>query len=196
MNRSAKASQNPNPHDKASRLSKMAWWWLRDLYKTGYSRPITEDDIYTTINHYRSERVGERFANIWSDEVKSGKPSVFSLFYRAYGNRIMFWGILFSLCETLNRCFQPLLLGSLLDFFSSDGTMPKSEAYFYAAGITFCSLVPVLTFSPYIFYVFETSLKLRVGSSRLIYDKVSAKADQTNDTKKFYTYSNFSLADS
>lgn len=172
MNRGAKDTQKPNPHDKANRCSKLTWWWLRDLYKTGYGRPITEADIYQTISHHESEHLGEKYRELWSQELKSGDPSVLRLHYRAYGLPILFWGLLFSVSETLNRCFQPLFLGALLTYFV-EPTMPKSEAYLYAGGIVLCSLVPVLTFSPFIYYIMEMSMKMRTGCARLVYDKVS-----------------------
>lgn len=170
MNRSDRKDTKVNPHDEANRVSKMTWFWLRDLYKTGYNRPITEDDIFKTKSHHESERIAKRFTEIWNEELKSGKPNVFRLLYKAYGKPILIWGILFSISETLNRCFQPLFLGLLLTYFVEP--MPKSEAYLYAGGLVFCSLVPVLTFSPFMFYLMELSMKLRIGSSRLIYDKV------------------------
>lgn len=183
MNRGAKQSQNANPHVEANRLSKMTWWWIRDLYKTGYRRPITETDIYQTISHHKSERVGARFRELWNQELESGDPSVLRLHYRAYGKPILIWGMLFSVSETLNRCFQPLFLGALLSYFV-EPEMPKSEAYLYASGIVFCSLVPVLTFSPYVYYVFEMSMKLRTGSSRLIYDKVRVRRELEKVSKE------------
>lgn len=172
MNRSdRKDTSKANPHDEASRVSKMTFWWLRDLYKTGYNRPITEDDIHKTKNHHKSERIAERFCEVWDQELKSGKPNVFRLLYKTYGKPILIVGVLFSISETLNRCFQPLFLGLLLTYFVEP--MPKSEAYLYACGIVLCSLVPVITFTPFIFYIMEMSMKLRIGCSRLIYDKVN-----------------------
>jgi ATP-binding cassette, subfamily C (CFTR/MRP), member 4 len=172
MNRNEKETRKPNPHNDANRLSKMTWWYLRDLYKVGYSRPITQDDIYQTIQHHESQRIGERFTNLWNQELKTQNPSIIRLFYNAYGPSVLTLGILFSISETINRCFQPLFLGAFLNYFI-DEPMPKEEAYMYAGAIVLCSLIPVLTFNPFIHFIFEVGMKLRVGCSRLIYDKVS-----------------------
>lgn len=92
-------------------------------------------------------------------------------FYNAYGLPFLSVGLAFSIVETLNRCAQPLFLGALLsNFVDADGS--KQSAYFYASGIVLCSFIPVITFHPFIYYVFEIGMKLRVGCSRLVYDKV------------------------
>lgn len=170
MNRNEKETRKPNPHTKANRFSKMTWWYMRELYKTGYSRPITSDDIYQTIHHHESERISEKFTKLWDQELQSRNPSVIRMFYNAYGASVLSLGILFSISETVNRCFQPLFLGAFLNYFIEP--MPKHEAYLYAAAIVMCSLIPVLTFNPFIHYIFEIGMKLRVGCSRLVYDKV------------------------
>lgn len=93
------------------------------------------------------------------------------MFYNAYGLPVLIYGLAFSIVETLNRCAQPLFLGELLTNFANPEAS-KNMAYVYASGIIFCSLVPVLTFHPFIYYIFEVGMKLRIGSSRLVYDKV------------------------
>lgn len=94
------------------------------------------------------------------------------MFYNAYGFAAISIGLAFSIVETLNRCAQPLFLGALLSNFV-DPNATKKSAYLYASGIVLCSLIPVLTFHPFIYYIFEVGMKIRVGSSRLAYDKVS-----------------------
>lgn len=94
------------------------------------------------------------------------------MFYKAYGFSVIILGILFSICETSVRCAQPFFLGALINYFVG-GNTSKTEAYFYAAGIALCSLVPVITFNPFILYILEVGMKIRLGSSALIYQKVS-----------------------
>lgn len=93
------------------------------------------------------------------------------MFYNAYGLPVLIYGLAFSIVETVNRCAQPLFLGGLLsNFVDPDAT--KNMAYLYATGIIICSLIPVLTFHPFIYYIFEVGMMIRIGSSRLVYDKV------------------------
>lgn len=171
MNQKEQQAKVKNPHNEASRISKMSFWWLKSLFKTGLSRPIIEDDVYETLKDHESEQIGSKFTKLWKDELKKKNPSVLRMFYKAYGFSAMSVGLMFSIVETLSRCAQPLFLGALLTYFS-DPEASKREAYLYASGIVICSLIPVLTFHPFIYYIFEVGMKLRIGSSRLVYDKV------------------------
>jgi hypothetical protein len=172
---SQNTKQKPiNPVENASRLSKMTFWWCKDIYRKGITGEITNEDVYKTIDHHECDRVAEKFIKLWNDELEQKNPSTIRMFYRAYGTPVLILGLMFSLCETIMRCAQPLLLGKLLDYFADDENTSKSTAYLYGGGIVLCSLIPVLTFHPFIFYIFEIGMKIRIGSSRLVYDKVSA----------------------
>ena len=49
---------------------------------------------------------------------------------------------------------------------------PKEHAYYYATGIVFSLFIMVVFFHPYVLYLFEAGMKIRVGCSALIYKKV------------------------
>lgn len=187
MNQQSTKQKPINPHSNASRLSKMSYWWCRDLYKIGLSRPIKDEDVYETLGPHESERISKKFIKLWNQELKSSNPSTLRMFFNAYGWSVMIFGLLFSVCESLTRCIQPLLLGELLTYFA-DENRSKSSAYLYASGIVICSLVPVLTFHPYIFFIFETAMKIRVGCSRLVYDKVSWRTLQKKEIFFLFFY--------
>lgn len=161
-----------NPKKNAPRISLMTFFWIRNIFKIGLQRPITVSDVYEPLSCHESEKISEKFQTLWDKEVKKKEPSVLSMIYGAYGNGILFVGLAFSLLETLNRCAQPLFLGALLTYFV-DETVSKDMALMYASGIVLCALIPVLTFHPFIYYIMESGMKIRIGCSRLIYDKVS-----------------------
>jgi hypothetical protein len=140
----------------------------------GLTRDITEDDVYQTLDHHECDHIAKKFTKIWDEELEKKSPSTLRMMCKAYGAPVIIIGLLFSISETIFRCAQPLLLGELLTNFSDDKATKKSS-YIYATGIVLCSLLPVLTFHPFIYYIFEVGMKLRVGCSRLVYDKVKYK---------------------
>lgn len=166
-----------HPQTQASRVSKMSFWWLKNLYKTGLTRTITDEDVYETLKDHECDKIAEKFDKLWQDELKRKEPSVLRMFCRAYGLPVLLVGLSFSLVETLNRCAQPLFLGALLSYFV-DPDITKQTAYYYATGIVMCAFIPVITFHPFIYYIIEAGMKIRIGSSRLVYDKVSNTAIQ------------------
>jgi ATP-binding cassette, subfamily C (CFTR/MRP), member 4 len=161
-----------SPHKKASRLSKMTFWWVRDLYRKGFKQSITEEDIYKTNKDHESGLIAEKFTKLWNEELLTKNPSTIRMFYRAYGLSLLSIGLLFSICESLIRCSQPLFLGALLSYFA-DPEGSRYDAYFYGTAIIMTSVVPVMTYHPFSYYATETAMKVKIGSSRLVYDKVS-----------------------
>ncbi|EDS30176.1 multidrug resistance-associated protein 1 [Culex quinquefasciatus] len=174
MNRDKDFSKNKleNPVQNASFISRRTFWWLKDIFRAGQRKAITEDLLYASLPEHRSGQLSERFERLWTEELVRPQPSLMRTFCRAFGAVTLFWGLLFSVLETANRVAQPLLLGALVSYFSPGQTeISEREAYYYAAGIIVCSLIPVLTFHPFILFIFEIGLKLRVGASCLIYNK-------------------------
>ncbi|XP_055536637.1 ATP-binding cassette sub-family C member 4-like [Wyeomyia smithii] len=174
MNRDREFSKNKaeNPVRNASFLSRRTFWWLKDIFRAGQRNEITEDMLYATLPEHKSQKLSDKFERLWVEELQRSQPSLMRVFYRAYGKATLLWGLLFSAFETANRVAQPILLGGLVSYFSPGQTeISEREAYYYAAGVIGCSLVPVLTFHPFILFIFEVGLKLRVGSSCLIYNK-------------------------
>lgn len=76
MNHKEQKTKLKNPHNDASRISKMGFWWIRDLYRTGLKRPITEDDIYEPLEDHESVKIADKFAELWQNELKRKNPSV------------------------------------------------------------------------------------------------------------------------
>lgn len=67
---------------------------------------------------------------------------------------------------------QPLFLGGLVAYFANGQTsISEKNAYLFAGGIVLCSIVPVITFHPFIFYIFQLGTKIRLALSGLIYRK-------------------------
>lgn len=72
-----------------------------------------------------------------------------------------------------NRVFQPQCLGGLLSYFSpGQTTITKNYAYLYAMGIILCALIPVMIFQPFILFIFQIGMKIRIACCSLLYRKV------------------------
>lgn len=81
--------------------------------------------------------------------------------------------ILTNNCIIFLRVGLPLCLGGLVTFFApNQAHSDRHLAYYYAGGIVLFSLLPVCFFHPFIFYIFQMGIKIRVGCSALIYRKV------------------------
>jgi ATP-binding cassette, subfamily C (CFTR/MRP), member 4 len=67
-----------------------------------------------------------------------------------------------------------MFLGGLVSYFAPGQLdISRKDAYWYASGIVLCPLVSVITFHPFIYYIMQVGMKIRIGCSGLIYSKVS-----------------------
>nr|XP_016926120.1 multidrug resistance-associated protein 4-like [Drosophila suzukii] len=174
MNRTRRKVVRPkNPYTTANFFSQWSFWWMRDLFKRGLQGPLTDEELYQHRKTLDSERVTNKFAELWDDELKRSNPSVVRMILRAYGKIFLPMGLAFSISETICKSLMPLFLGGLVGYFATNQTdISERTAYLFAMGIVICMLVPVITFHPFIFYIFQVGTKLRLALSGLIYRKV------------------------
>ncbi|XP_016982738.1 probable multidrug resistance-associated protein lethal(2)03659 [Drosophila rhopaloa] len=184
MNRTRRKVVRPkNPYTKANFFSQWSFWWMRDLFKRGLQGPLTDEELYQHRKTLDSERVTNKFAELWDDELKRSNPSVVRMILRAYGKIFLPMGLAFSISETICKSLMPLFLGGLVGYFATNQTdISEQSAYLYAMGIVICMLVPVITFHPFIFYIFQVGTKLRLALSGLIYRKcLQVSKSSSND---------------
>ena len=174
MNQKREQIQQENPQQKASRFSRMSFWYLRDLFRQGIKRSITENDVYENLDELKYDPIVNKFSKLWNNELKEKNPSTLRMFYNAYGLRTIIVGLIFSIVEIGIRCAQPLLLGGLIGYFSdsTDNGSFKGSAYLYASGIVLCSFLLLAIFNPLMLFLIEISMKLKIGSIGLIYSKI------------------------
>ena len=72
------------------------------------------------------------------------------------------------------RLANPLLLGLLIGFFTDNpNQFSERDAYLIATGIALTIILPTLFFHPFMLFLFEEAMKLRISCCSLIYSKVS-----------------------
>lgn len=156
--------------------------WLKNTFKTGMKRPIEEDEIYEVTNSLRSDKNTREFAELWNEELKKPKPSIIRVIMKLHGFRLIFWGIVFSVLETLSRLVQPLCLGGLVSYFVPNQTeYTINDAYWCAGGIVLSSATMIVSFHPTILYIFKLAAKVRVGCTGLIYRKALRLSKSTTE---------------
>ena len=71
------------------------------------------------------------------------------------------------------RLANPMLLGLLIGFFTSNPhNFSNNDAYLIATGIVLTLGLPLLFFHPFMLFLFEEGMKLRIACCSLIYSKV------------------------
>lgn len=105
MNRQEKVPPLPkeNPVIKANFISRMTYFWLRNIFISGFKRPIVQEDVFACLKEHESEDLHKMFSELWAEEKVKKKPSMLRVFYRAFGPKTLFWGLTFSVLESSIR---------------------------------------------------------------------------------------------
>lgn len=77
--------------------------WLKPMLSIGMKRPIEEDDIYEVTNSMRSDQNTAAFAKLWDIELTKANPSIFRVMMKLHGFKVLTFGLLFSVSESLAR---------------------------------------------------------------------------------------------
>lgn len=93
--------------------------WLKPIFEIGWKRSIEEDDIYTVENDMQSELHTEAFAKGWELECKKKEPKLFRVMLKMYLYKVLSFGVLYAVVETLITYEPQILLTNLHSKFDS-----------------------------------------------------------------------------
>lgn len=77
--------------------------WLKSTFKIGLKRAIQEDDIYAVTEHMESARNTQTYTRLWNLELEKQKPSILRVIFKIHLHKLMIYGALFAIIETLVR---------------------------------------------------------------------------------------------
>ncbi|XP_031216906.1 multidrug resistance-associated protein 4 [Mastomys coucha] len=168
----------PNPLQDANLCSRVFFWWLNPLFKTGHKRRLEEDDMFSVLPEDRSKHLGEELQGYWDKEVlrakkDARKPSLTKAIIKCYWKSYLVLGI-FTLIEESTRVVQPIFLGKIIDYFEKydpDNSVALHTAYGYAAVLSLCTLILAILHHLYFYHVQCTGMRLRVAMCHMIYRK-------------------------
>nr|AAI50823.1 ATP-binding cassette, sub-family C (CFTR/MRP), member 4 [Mus musculus] len=168
----------PNPLQDANLCSRVFFWWLNPLFKTGHKRRLEEDDMFSVLPEDRSKHLGEELQRYWDKELlrakkDSRKPSLTKAIIKCYWKSYLILGI-FTLIEEGTRVVQPLFLGKIIEYFEKydpDDSVALHTAYGYAAVLSMCTLILAILHHLYFYHVQCAGMRLRVAMCHMIYRK-------------------------
>ncbi|XP_038050161.1 multidrug resistance-associated protein 4-like [Patiria miniata] len=168
-------SREPHPLKKAGLFSKLFFIWMFGFFRRGYKRPLVEADLYDVLPEDSAGVLVGKLEREWNKEIEKSKatgrlPSLRWALLRAFGRKIMIFGIPVFLEEVILKMAQPLMLTRLVLYFSTD-TVSTTEAYLQAAGISLAALL-ILSIHHYSFFVLSSmGMRIRIACSGLIFRK-------------------------
>ncbi|XP_041822000.1 ATP-binding cassette sub-family C member 4-like isoform X1 [Chelmon rostratus] len=177
MEEVGKASKT-NPAATAGLLSKVFFWWLNPLFRTGSKRRLEEDDMFQVLPEDGSEKLGQDLNRYWDHEVQLATkelraPRLSKAIIRCYWKPYAVLG-LFTLIEEVIKVIQPVVLGQMILYFENydpDDTVALHQTLGYAAGLSICTIALALLHHLYFYHVQRAGMKIRVAMCHMIYKK-------------------------
>nr|CAD7441994.1 unnamed protein product [Timema bartmani] len=167
---------NPNPRLRANFLSKVVFWWLKDLFWIGTKKDLEYSDLYNTLPSQLSDKLGDDLERNWNKERESARntqraPSLLRVLWKTFAWSYMWCGVSTLVLTCGLRIMTPILLASLIAYFNPESTYTKSDAYMYAAALITCSLATALCSHNTSFGNQVVGMNIRVACCSLVYRK-------------------------
>ncbi|KAF0492846.1 ABC transporter [Gigaspora margarita] len=170
------------PETKANLFSKLTFWWLNDLMKLGYKRPLEKDDLYVLNDARTAKIVTEKFSSEWKKEIEKialgKKPSLIKALYRVFWARFCLAGVV-RFGNDILAVISPLILRLILKFVSdaysanlnNDVQPPAHIGYLLIVVMFLMEMGASMLFSTYFYYALELGFLSRTILITTIYQK-------------------------
>ncbi|KAL8468610.1 hypothetical protein ACS0TY_031707 [Phlomoides rotata] len=146
------------PERQANLFSKIIFSWMNPIMKLGYSRPLTEKDVWHLDTWDRTETLHDSFQRSWAEELRRPKPWLLRALNRSLGGRF-WWGGFWKIGNDVSQFIGPLILSSLLE--SMQRGDPAWIGYIYAFSIFVGVVFGVLCEAQYFQNVMRVGYRLR-----------------------------------
>lgn len=161
------------PTEHATIFSILTFEWMTPLMKLGYTKFLTEDDLWDLRKKDSTHDTEARFTKAWEKQLKKKKPRLWMAFFEAFG--VPFGvGALFKIVQDCLAFVQPQLLRKLISFVASyetDSPKPVIQGLAIAGLMFVVSIVQTVTLHQYFQRAIETGMRIKSSLTAAIYRK-------------------------
>ncbi|XP_028160766.1 probable multidrug resistance-associated protein lethal(2)03659 [Ostrinia furnacalis] len=166
-----------NPREKANIFSQFSFWYTRPIFVKGRKGQLSISDVYRCSPEHRAAPRGDVMGQKWKEELqkqgKGKKPSLIRTILRIHGLRFIIGNLILAVFETSFKLIIPMCLEGLINYFSpSAPAVSKTHAYLYALGVVGLMAINATLLHPWLLWLLEMAIKIRVGCCSLIYRKL------------------------
>ncbi|KAI3852205.1 hypothetical protein MKX03_012277, partial [Papaver bracteatum] len=156
------------PERHVNVISKIFFSWMTPLMQKGYSRPITEKDVWKLDTWDETETLNAKFQSCWLKESQKPRPWLLRALNSSVGGR--FWlGGFFKIGNDLSQFVGPVILSLLLQ--SMQKGEPARIGYIYAFSIFLGVALGVLSEAQYFQNVMRVGYRLRATLVAAVFRK-------------------------
>lgn len=175
------------PTETSTVFSQLTFGWMTPLMKKGYSKYLTEEDLWDLREKDSTHVTEGKFQKIWQRQLKKKKPSLWITIFTSFGGPFAL-GAGFKVIQDLLAFVQPQLLRLLIAFISSyhaKDMAPQPLAYGLgiAAAMFLAGVVQTIALHQYFQHAFECGMRIRSSLTATIYRKSMRLSNEGRVTK-------------
>ncbi|RKF55054.1 Metal resistance protein YCF1 [Golovinomyces cichoracearum] len=179
-------SYDESPIEYATVFSILTFSWMTPMMRAGYSKYLTEDDLWNVEKRNTTKATGDSFSKAWNAELeksesrnahqKGKKPSLWMAVIKAfYGPYLR--GSLFKVISDTLAFVQPQLLRLIIAFVKSykkgnpGPPQPIVHGILISLAMFAASIFQTIALHQYFQRAFDTGMRVRIALTSAIYKK-------------------------
>jgi ATP-binding cassette subfamily C (CFTR/MRP) protein 1 len=173
------------PTESATIFSKLTFGWMTPMMKRGYTKYLTEEDLWDLRAKDGTTQTEKKFAKAWERQLDRKKPNLWLALFEAFGAPFGI-GALFKVVQDILAFVQPQLLRMLIAFVASYNTgtpKPVIQGLAIAALMFLTSTVQTLALHQYFMHAFETGMRIKSALTAAIYRKSIRLSNEGREAK-------------
>ena len=178
-------SQAPeDPQKQASFFSRLTFWWMNEVFKTGAKRPLEESDLLPLQKEHETEALTDTLWDKWTQELKRSEetrsdPQLWRCAFRAIPAREFCVLMVAGVMDTVSSLLGQLLLGFIVSKISVREGNERSFLWFCASWMFLASILrnPAAHLFYYRSYIW--GMQLQAAVKGMVYKKVKTRGRET-----------------
>lgn len=173
------------PTESATVFSLLTFGWMTPMMKRGYSKYLSEEDLWDLRAKDTTHHTEAKFARAWDRQSRRQNPSLWIALLAAFG-RPFGVGALFKIVQDILGFVQPQLLRMLISFvasYNSDTPQPLIKGLAIAGVMFAASVVQTVALHQYFMQAFETGMRIKSALTAAIYRKSTRLSNEGRAAK-------------
>ncbi|KAG7207748.1 hypothetical protein KM043_009360 [Ampulex compressa] len=183
-----------NPEERANLISRLFFWWSKELFWKGAHKDLQQSDLYHVVTSDESERLTDRLERYWKLELERPKMIDYTEDLNGNKKRVKrkktarlhvaliraFWveyacvGAVYGFLTLVLQIVQPLLQGLIISYFDVNAkgqNVTNAQALAYAGCLIVCIIMSIFILHQTSAYSQRIGMRVRVACSSLVYRK-------------------------
>lgn len=173
-----------HPSRKANFVSKVTLWWIVDLLRQGFRKPLKHEDLHPIRIEEQAKPHKKRLEKLWKNEIKSAqseqrKPKLWKTmlkFFRWKDYAFLLFSAAANVLGSISTWYCVLRLSIVIGSNFKESSIPRSDYLVYVYGVLLGFIIESMGANLNLRYCAILGIRARAAILGIIYSKVSGVA--------------------